>query len=75
MARKGLTEGLPENLPELKEPCPICLLTKVTKISRGPTTDVSNFAPEFMLQMDFAFLNFESIHGFTSIFVAIFSTT
>ena len=46
-------EGLPENLPELEEPCPICLLTKATKIYRGPTTDVFKFAPGFMLQMDF----------------------
>ena len=49
-------EGLPENLPELEEPCPICLLTKATKISRGPTTDVSKFAPGFMLQMDSSML-------------------
>ena len=64
-------EGLPENLPELEEPCPICILTKATKISRGPTTDVSKFAPGFMLQMDFAFFNVESIHRFTSTFLAI----
>ena len=38
-------EGLPENLPELEEPFPICLFTKETKIPRGPTTDVSKFAP------------------------------
>ena len=66
-------EGLPENLPELEEPCPICLLTKETKISRGPTTDVSKFVPGFMLQMDFSFFNVESIRGFTSTFVAICS--
>ena len=71
MARKGLMEGLPENLPELEEPCPICLLTKATKISRGPTNDVSKLAPGFMLQMDFAFFNVESISEFTSTFVAI----
>ena len=75
MARKGLMDGLPENIPELEEPCPICLLTKATKISRGPTTDVSKFAPGFMLQMDFAFFNVESIRGFTSTFVAICSAT
>ena len=57
MARKGLMYGLPENLPELEDPFPICLLTKATKISRGPTTDVSKLAPGFMLQMDFAFFN------------------
>ena len=68
-------DGLPENLPELEEPCPICILTKATKISRVPTTDVSKFAPGFMLQMDFSFFNLESIHGFTSTFVAIYSAT
>ena len=73
MAIKGLMDGLPENLPELEEPYPICLLTKATKISRGPTTDVSKFAPGFMLQMDFEFFNVESIRGFTSTFVTICS--
>ena len=55
----------PRNLPESEDPCPICLFTNATKIPRGPTTDISKFAPGFMLQMDFAFLNVESIHGFT----------
>ena len=71
MARKGLIEGLPDNLPELEEPCPICILTKETKIPRGPTTDISKFAPGFMLQIDFSFLNVETIRRFTSIFVII----
>ena len=75
MARKVLMEGLPEILPELEEPCPIYIFTKATKISRGPTTDVSKFAPGFMLQMDFAFFNVESIRGFTSTLVAICSAT
>ena len=45
MEIKGLMEGLQENLPELEDPCPICILTKATKIPRGPTIYVSNFAP------------------------------
>ena len=45
--RKGLMEGLPENLPEFEDPCPICLLTKATKITRGLTTDVSTPPPYF----------------------------
>ena len=32
MAIKGLVEGLPENIPELEELCPICLMTKATTI-------------------------------------------
>ena len=73
MARKGLLEGLPENPPGLEEPCPIFLLTEATEILRGPTTKFFNFAPSFMLHMDFEFFNVESIHGFTSTFVAIYS--
>ena len=41
MARKGLMKCLPENIPDLEEPCPVCLLTNATKFIRGPTTDVS----------------------------------
>ena len=48
-------EGLQENLPELEEPRPIYLWTNSTKIPRGPITDVSKFAPGFMLQMDLRF--------------------
>ena len=54
-------EGLPKNLPDLEKPFPICLLTKATRTTRGTANDVSKFAPGFMLQMDFAFFNVESI--------------
>ena len=54
MAGKGLMEGLPKK-PE--DPCPICLLSKQDKIPRGPTIDVSKFAPGFILDMYFAFFN------------------
>ena len=73
MAIKGLIEGLPENLPDLEEPLPICLLTEETKIPRGQTTDVSKFSPGFMLQMDFEFFNMEIIPKFTSTLVDICS--
>ena len=53
--------GLPTNLPDLKYPFPICLLTKATKIPRDTIIDVSKFAPGFILHMDFAFFNAESI--------------
>ena len=62
-------EGLPENLPELEEPCPIFLLTKATEITRGPTIDVSKFSPCFMIQMEFNFFNIEIVCGFNSTFV------
>ena len=55
IARKGLMEGLPTNLPELELLFTIFLLNKATKITRGPTIYVSKFAPRFMLQMDFSF--------------------
>ena len=75
MTRKGLMEGLPENLLDLEYPCPIFLLTKETKIPIGPKTDVMNSPPEFMLQMYSAFFNVKRIRGFTSTFVAICSAT
>ena len=50
-------------------------MTKAAKIPRGPTTYVSKFAPGFMLQIDFAFFNVESIRVFTSTFVDICSAT
>ena len=75
MARKVLVGGIPTNIPDLEEPSPICLLTKATKIPRGPTTDILNLAPGFMLQMIFLFFNSESICGFTSTFVVISSDT
>ena len=75
MVRKLLIEGLPENILDLEEPFPICLLTKATKITIGPVIDVSIFAPGFILYMDLSFFNVESIRGFTSDFVAIFYAT
>ena len=60
-ARKGLVDGIPKNLPDLEEPCPICVLIKATKINIVPTIDVSECFDGFMLQMDFAFFNIESI--------------
>ena len=53
--RKGITEGLPTNLPDLEETCTICLLKKATKIPRGKTIYVLKYPPGFMLQMDFHF--------------------
>ena len=64
-------EGLLKNICDLKESCPIFLPTKATKTPRGPTTDISNFAPGFMLQMYFSFFNVEITHGFTSTFVTM----
>ena len=75
MSRKVLMEGLPTNITDLEEPCTICPLTKAIKVTRVPNIDVSKISPGFMLQMDFAFFDVESISGFTSNFVAICSAT
>ena len=64
---------LPTNITALEDPCSIFVLTKETKITRGPTINVSNPPPGFMIQMDFLFFNVESIRGFTSTFVDIYS--
>ena len=50
-------------------------MTKATRIPRGPTNDVSNPPPGFMLQINFVFFNVERTCEFTSTFVAICSAT
>ena len=67
--------GLPNNIYSLEELCPICILTKETKIPRDTTNDVSEFSHWFMLQMYFIFFNIEIICEFTSTFVDICSDT
>ena len=42
MTRKGRMKVIPKNIPDLEQPCPICLFTKVTKIPIGPIIDVLN---------------------------------
>ena len=52
---KGLMKDHPTDLHILEEPFTICLLTKGTKIPRGPIIGVSKSLPGFMLTMDFVF--------------------
>ena len=53
---------LPKNISHLEYPCPICLLTKATKIARNTAIDVLTLPspPRFMLQMDVAVLMLKS---------------
>ena len=71
MARKGIMEGLPKNLHNLEETCPICLLSNATKIPKGKTIDVLNCFPRFMLKMNFSFFVVEIIREFILTFLAI----
>ena len=75
MEKKYLMKGLPTKLTEFEEPWTIRLSTKATKIIRGPSIDVSKFAPGLMLQMDSALFNVESIRELTLTFVDIWSDT
>ena len=54
-SRKIPMESITQNIPELEEPFTIYLLTNATRIPIYSTTDVSRFAPSFLLQMDFFF--------------------
>ena len=74
MTRKVIMEGLSKNLPDLRYTCPIFLLTNSTKTPIDTIIDVSNFAPNCMLQMDFVFFNAESIRVLASTFVDICSS-
>ena len=50
-------------------------MNKATKITIVPTIYVSKFAPGFMLHMDCAFFNAESIRRFASKILAVNSST
>ena len=75
MTRKGLMKSIPKIYLTWNSAAPIFLLTKETRIPRGPTIGVSKSTPGFMLQTDFVFFNVESIRGFTPTFVNIYSST
>ena len=66
MAHNNSLQHLPRNLKILECPCPICLKCKLPKLPRNPTVSTHHLEPGQMLQMDFAFMNTESIRGFTS---------
>ena len=65
--------GSPIKSPWIGIALPYLSLDQGKKNPRGPTTDVSKFTPGFMLQMDSAFFNIESILDFTSTFLDICS--
>ena len=75
MTNKGLITVLPKHFTSLYNSFPVLLLTKETKIPRGPSIDISKFYPGFILQMYFLFFNVKIIRGFTSTFVAVLSDT
>ena len=56
-------EGSAKKIPDLEESFLIFLLTKATKITKGPKIDVSKFTPEFMFQMDFHFSMLKASKG------------
>ena len=66
MAKHKSIDKLPTHLHEFHHTCPICLKCKFTKIPRNPPLPTNMLKPGQMLQLDFAFLNQQSIRGFTS---------
>ena len=68
-------EGPPNKYPWLGVSLTYFNPDQETEIPRGSTIDVYKFSPGFMLKMNLAFFNVETIPGFTSTFVAIWSDT
>ena len=60
MSIKGLMKGLPKNIPDLEDACPICLLTKATEIPIGWTIDVSKFTLGSYIKCIFHFSMFKA---------------
>ena len=78
MKKEKLMHGLPTQITDFHDEykCPICLLTKSTKIRRNKTvTSRLNFRKGELLCMDYSFWNKESIRGFTSLLSIVCMTT
>ena len=73
MSREVLMKDLSTNNRDFEDPCPICLLTKADKISRGLNWCIT--PPRFIIQMDFVCFNIEIFCGFISTVMAICSDT
>ena len=71
MAQHGSLLHLPENLKYLQHLCPICKKRKMPRLSRNPKLPLSKLTPGQILQMDFAFMNTQSVRGFTFVCVSI----
>ena len=67
LARRGLIDEMPRSIPELEDDFPICTMTKATKLPQNPSIDVTDFAPGFLLHMDFTFVDVLSICHFTAL--------
>ena len=78
MKTNKLMDGLPTNISKFHNEynCPICLLTKSTKIKRNK--DVPSRLPHTkgeILCMDYSFWNIQSIRGFASLLSVVCQTT
>ena len=78
MKRDKLMKNLPTNITKFHDEysCPICLLTKATKVRRNKAipTRIQHKKGE-LLCMDYSFWNKPSIRGFTSLLSVICMTT
>ena len=78
MKKNNMMTGLPSNITKFHDEysCPICLLTKATKIRRNKTTTSRlQHKKGELLSMDYSFWNTTSIRGFTSLLSVICMTT
>ncbi len=78
MRKENMMRGLPLQITGFHNEynCPVCLLTKSTKIKRNKTVPSRlQHKKGEMLSMDFSFWNKKSIRGFTSLLTIICMTT
>ena len=78
MKERKMMNGLPTNITKFHDEytCPICILTKATKIKRNKTTPSRLYHQKGeLLCMDYSFWNKPSIRRFTSLLSVICMTT
>ena len=77
MCRHQNLYGLPKYCPNKiqKLPCTICYTEKMKTINKITTVNTSNRQPVELVNMEFAFHNVTSIHGFTSMITVVCAKT
>ena len=77
MKNANLMDGLPTKIIDFHDSyrCPICALTKATRLPTHKHATRINHLPGDCLAMDFSFWNVKSIRGFTSLLSVVCITT
>ena len=77
MKNQNLMDGLPSRIEDFhdKYNCPVCALTKKTRVPKNKTSVRIKYQPGEYLALDYSFWNIKSIQGFTALLSVVCIST